>query len=241
MAGLIHLGSIVDPAKDIFPTTGAHGDIRVIPQFGPKKGQKIDPETARSLLQNVRVGDQGLPLVEQRTDGKWAWNYPVTSRFGQRDAPTTGASTFHPGIDVGIPQGAKLAYRGYGNYTPGEGMGTLSTTDAQGRPYDIQFLHTTPGAQSSVSPPTIPTDTDGMLGGTTIPGGSVIVQNFDMRPGSKEEKKKNKFDLKDYMMKKLLSSALDPMAGMNFLQGYPATNPTLAGMMDGTFDGLYGF
>jgi|TARA_S200002703_G_scaffold152214_1_gene152416 hypothetical protein len=241
MAGLIHLGSIVDPAQDVLPTTGAHGDIRVIPQFGPRKGQKIDPETARSLLQNVRVGEQGMPLVEQRTDGNWAWNYPITSKFGPRTAPTAGASSFHGGIDIGIPQGSKLTYKGYGNFTPGEGMGILSTTDAQGNPYDIQFLHTKPGAESSVSPTTIPTYTDGMPGGVNIPGGSVIVQNFDLRPESKTEKSKKKFELKDYMMSRLLKSALDPMAGMNFLQGYPATNPTLAGMMDGTYDGLFGF
>ena len=238
MAGLIHLGYVADPAKDIFPTTGAHSDIRVIPQFGPKKGQKIDPQTIRSLLKNVQV--DGTPLVEQDNEGNWNWNYKISSPFGPRNAPTAGASTYHEGIDVPIAQGTSLVYKGYGEYKPGEGMGTLSTKDKQGNPYDIQFLHMNPGEKSSVSPPTIPTEVDGMPGGTTVPGGSVIVQNFDMRNGSKE-KKKEKFNIKDYMMKRLLTSALDPMAGMNFLQSYPASNPMLAGMMDGTYDGLFGF
>ena len=32
----------------------------------------------------------------------------INSHFGKRTAPTTGASTFHKGVDIGAPQGAKL-------------------------------------------------------------------------------------------------------------------------------------
>jgi hypothetical protein len=56
MAGLIPLGTVVAPSKDVFATTGAHLDVRVIPQFGTQKGKKIDPRTAKTLLQNVLSG-----------------------------------------------------------------------------------------------------------------------------------------------------------------------------------------
>ena len=164
MAGLIPLGKVVDPSRDVFPTTGAHLDVRVIPQFGPNKGKKIDPKTARTLLQNVLVGPNKTPLVElQGQEGKW--NYPVTSEFGKRNAPTAGASSFHQGIDIGLGAGTPLAYKGYGTYRPDSGFGSLMTTDPQGNPYEIRFLHTEPGKAAAVgsdqlpSAPQLPGDT----------------------------------------------------------------------------------
>jgi hypothetical protein len=163
MAGLIPLGAVVDPSKDVFPTTGAHLDVRVIPQFGAQKGKKIDPRTAKTLLQNVLVGKDRTPLVQQQADGQWKWNAPVTSEFGKRSAPTAGASTFHQGIDIGLGAGTPLAYKGYGSYRPDNGFGSLSIADAQGNPYEIRFLHTSPGKAASVgstkapTAPTLPT------------------------------------------------------------------------------------
>ena len=153
MADLIPLGRIARASEDIFPTTAAHLDVRVIPQFGPQKGKYIDPQTARSLLQNVVVGENKTPLVQKQGD-QWKWNYPITSGFGPRKAPVEGASTYHRGIDIGgmnqnNPE--SIAYQGTGTYTPGKGYGMLSTTDAQGNPYDIKFLHTKPGQQVSVA------------------------------------------------------------------------------------------
>lgn len=34
--------------------------------------------------------------------------YSISSKFGNRDAPTEGASTFHSGIDIPAPEGTKL-------------------------------------------------------------------------------------------------------------------------------------
>ena len=150
MAGLIPLGTIVDPSKDVFPSTGAHLDVRVIPQFGPQKGKKIDPRTARTLLQNVLIGADKRPLVQQ-AGSSWKWNFPVTSEFGKRTAPTAGASTYHEGIDIGVGAGTPLTYKGSGTYRPDHGFGALSVADAQGNPYEIRFLHTVPGKAAAVS------------------------------------------------------------------------------------------
>ena len=162
MAGLIPLGAVVDPSKDVFPSTGAHLDVRVIPQFGPQKGKKIDPRTARTLLQNVLIGADKRPLVQQ-AGSDWKWNFPVTSEFGKRSAPTAGASTYHEGIDIGIGAGTPLTYKGSGTYRPDHGFGALSVADAQGNPYEIRLLHTAPGKAASVgstvqpSAPVLPT------------------------------------------------------------------------------------
>lgn len=155
MAGLIPLGSVIDPSKDIFATTGAHLDVRVIPQFGAQKGKKIDPRTAKSLLQNVLIGADRRPLVQQ-VGKDWRFNFPVTSEFGKRTAPTAGASTYHQGIDIGLGAGTPLAYKGYGSYRPDSGFGSLNVADAQGNPYELRFLHTAPGKAASVGSTAVP-------------------------------------------------------------------------------------
>lgn len=152
MAGLIPAGYIARPGEDIFPTTGAHLDVRVIPQFGKDKGKKINPRNIRSLLQNVLIGKNKTPLVQQQGEN-WNWNFPVTSEYGQRAAPVAGASTFHQGLDIGIGGGTPITYKGYGSYEPGEGLGTITTTDAQGNPYQIQLLHTRGGKKAAVTAP----------------------------------------------------------------------------------------
>lgn len=156
MAGLIPVGRVVDPSRDVFPSTGAHLDVRVIPQFGPQKGKKIDPRTAKTLLQNILIGKEQTPLVQQQGQN-WKWNAPITSEYGKRAAPTAGASTFHEGIDVGLGAGTPLAYKGYGTYRPDSGFGSLQTTDPQGNPYEIRFLHTEPGAKAAVGASNLPT------------------------------------------------------------------------------------
>lgn len=155
MAGLISAGRVVDPSKDIYPTTGAHLDVRVIPQFGPNKGQKINPRFAKTLLQNVLVGPGQVPLVQQAGQD-WKWNFPITSEFGNRNAPTKGASTEHGGMDVSLSAGTPLAYKGYGTYRPDAGFGSLMTADPQGNPYEIRFLHTEPGKQAAIGSNQIP-------------------------------------------------------------------------------------
>ena len=75
--------------------------------------------------------------------------------------------------------------------------------------------------------------------GLQLPENSVFIENINIQP-YKEEKKKAGFTFKDYMKRQLLNSVLNPMAGMNFLGGYTSSNPSLAGMKDGTIDNLFG-
>lgn len=96
MASFIQTGTVAGIGEDVFPTTGPHLHLNVIPQFGPQKGKKIDPQTIRSLLQNVVASKNQTPIVQQQ--GKdYKFNFPITSGFGPRSAPTAGASSYHEG------------------------------------------------------------------------------------------------------------------------------------------------
>lgn len=156
MAGLFDVGSIAPPGAD-FASTGPHLHVGVY----DASGKAVNPETARSFLLNrILVGKDKSPLYGQ-AKGNWQSNYPLTSQFGPRTAPTAGASTDHKGADFGIPQGTKLAWLANPGdvYNSDKGFGTIRTTDPQGNPYTVKLLHTTPGsvAQAPGQVPNQPT------------------------------------------------------------------------------------
>jgi hypothetical protein len=153
MAGLIDAGYVARPEEDVFATTGAHLDVRVL-----KDGKYINPETIRSLLTRLKVGKERTPLWQQQ-GSTWKPAAPITSGFGPRSAPTAGASTYHPAHDYGLGAGTQLAWEGPGEFTPNKGYGSIKTTDAQGNPYEIKLLHTKggkPAALASTSQQTAP-------------------------------------------------------------------------------------
>jgi hypothetical protein len=210
MAALIPTGSVIDPRKDIFPTTGAHLDVRVIPQFGTQKGKKIDPKTAKTLLQNVLIGKEKTPLVQQQGQ-EWKWNFPITSEYGKRAAPTAGASTFHEGIDVSLGAGTPLAYKGYGTYRPDRGFGSLMTTDPQGNPYEIRFLHTEPGGKAAIGSTDIPT-------APTLPSAKTPDQTTDQLVEQLIGKQPT---MKDVLVSRALGQALERRQEMESLINLP--------------------
>lgn len=131
--GALKVGRVADPKEDVFPTTGAHLDVRVV----KPDGQYVNPEAARSLLQNLVVGDK--PLFQQQ-GGDWAASHPITSRFGPRSAPVAGASTYHRGVDFGVSAHTPLEWRGGGKYRFADGYGVIDTPSG----YQIKLLHTRP-------------------------------------------------------------------------------------------------
>jgi hypothetical protein len=143
--GLIDAGYVARPEEDVFATTGAHLDVRVL-----KDGKYINPETIRSLLTRLKVGKERKPLWQQQ-GATWKPAAAITSGFGPRSAPTTGASTYHPAHDYGLGAGTPLAWEGPGTFTPGKGYGSIKTTDPQGNPYEIKLLHTKGGKSSQVA------------------------------------------------------------------------------------------
>lgn len=132
----IAAGRIAYPHEDVFPTTGPHLHVRVL-----RNGEDVNPEYTRSILKNLYAG--GKPLYALQ-GSNWNPSYPITSRFGPRTAPTAGASTYHRGVDYGIPAETGLEWRGPGRYRPERGYGVIETTDPQGQPYEIRLVHTVP-------------------------------------------------------------------------------------------------
>ena len=148
MAGLIDVGYVAKPGED-FASTGPHLDVRVL-----KDGKYINPETIRSLLTRLKVGKERTPLWQQQGT-EWKPAAPITSGFGPRTAPTAGASTYHPAQDYGLGAGTPLAWEGPGAFIPGQGYGTIKTTDPQGNPYEIRLLHTKGGKQAELAGQTV--------------------------------------------------------------------------------------
>jgi hypothetical protein len=241
MAGLIPVGALVDPKADVFASTAPHLDVRVIPRFGPQQGKRIDPRSARTLLQNVLVGPNKTPLVQQ-VGQSWQWNYPVTSEFGPRKAPIAGASTYHEGIDIGgLPAGTPVAYKGYGTYQPDRGFGTIKTTDPQGQPYDIQFLHIKPGGATSVgstiapSAPQLP-QLDGAQQATDTRTRDILEAfMYGTQYGEGAPKKPS---LKENLVAGLFQQALAPRP--SFISQYINEEPYLQGQAASTYDYLQG-
>lgn len=129
--GRMKVGKVAHPSQDVFPTTGAHLDVRVM-----KDGEYINPESARSILRHLKVG--GQPLYSQQ-GAEWKPSYQVTSGFGPRIAPTAGASSYHRGVDYAVSHGVPLEWEGGGSFKRGHGYGQI---DIPG--YTIKLLHTVP-------------------------------------------------------------------------------------------------
>jgi len=88
------------------------------------------------MLANLRVGGKAL-YVQQGED--WVPSFPVTSGYGPRTAPTAGASTYHRGVDYGVPAGTPIEWHGTpGRFSYAGGIGTLELPDG----YRIKTLHT---------------------------------------------------------------------------------------------------
>ncbi|MHC5862653.1 peptidoglycan DD-metalloendopeptidase family protein, partial [Nostoc sp.] len=69
-------------------------------------------------------------------------NGQITSGFGERVAPRAGASTFHQGIDIGVPIGTPVKAPTAGIVTGASGNTlTLESVDAQGDKIVQKFLH----------------------------------------------------------------------------------------------------
>jgi len=144
MAGLYYVGKVAGKGEDPLPSTGPHLDWRIT----DAQGNPVHPDSARSFLgSRLLVGKNKTPLYQRKGD-TWQPSFPITSGYGARNAPTKGASSFHPAYDFGVGAGEPLAWLSKPGdvYTPGKGYGTIATTDDQGKAYKVKLLHTLPGA-----------------------------------------------------------------------------------------------
>lgn len=114
--------------------TGAHLDVRY---GGSRDGQKVSAEHIARL----------------QAGGKSLSSYRVSSDYGQRKAPTVGASSFHKGIDFAIPVGTpittKVAVKDVKTAYDSKGGGYYSTVTFEDGVV-LKLLHQSPSIQSKV-------------------------------------------------------------------------------------------
>ncbi|MFW1755732.1 tape measure protein [Acinetobacter guillouiae] len=114
--------------------TGAHLDVRY---GGSRDGQKVSPEHIARL----------------QAGGKSLSSYRVSSDYGQRKAPTAGASSFHKGIDFAMPVGTpittKVAVKDVKTAYDPKGGGYYSTVTFEDGVV-LKLLHQSPSMQSKV-------------------------------------------------------------------------------------------
>jgi hypothetical protein len=221
----VPIGSVLDPKYDIYPTSGAHLDVRF-----RKKGSDTweNPAFARSIIgKNIGIGDSNLPLYIN-DNNTWKLNPAVgavlTSGYGPRNI-FAGASKYHVGHDYSggllSKPGTKLSWLGNASdrRSKDSSSNTISTTDPNsGQEYEVSFLHVDPDkspfAESSdttgVKPSTSPTTTQVPVGNTEV---NVYVGN---KPGTKQEKTPQDF-LNAYM-KRFEDSIIKNVFGTNHYQ-----------------------
>ncbi len=82
-------------------------------------------------------------------NGKYVWPTPgytsINSYFGKRSSPTAGASSYHKGVDIGAPQGAKFIaiMPGKITYTGFLGGGGYTITLTNGN-MKVTYCHVSP-------------------------------------------------------------------------------------------------
>ena len=103
--------------------------------------------TANTVESELLTGaGSGAIYSEPIREGDEIEGYPVTSGFGNRDAPTAGASTFHKGIDLATPTGTNLYMIGTGMGTveceeQPDGYGTYAIIRPEGIPFEFMAGH----------------------------------------------------------------------------------------------------
>ena len=114
--------------------TGAHLDVRY---GGSRDGQKVSKEH----------------LARLEAGGKSLSNYRVSSDYGQRKAPTKGASSFHKGIDFAMPVGTpittKVAVKDIKTAYDSKGGGYYSTVTFEDGVV-LKLLHQSPSMMGKV-------------------------------------------------------------------------------------------
>jgi murein DD-endopeptidase MepM/ murein hydrolase activator NlpD len=222
MAGIQYLGQVGQTGT----ATGPHKHVYVKELA---TGKYLDPSTIRTPLLGVRVGESKIPAFVKNEQGMIDFNpaagITVTSKYGNRKAPTAGASTFHRGEDWALPEGTPVYYEGGGKFMPKAnqgGYGNLATLVTGDNKYEIGFGHMkTLGGASDVPATTLPVDQS-----QTVPGDNDVSMLMSLMQMTQPKQK----TLKETLLEQSLGELFTPQPSMaqQFLAEY--MNSPLPGM-----------
>lgn len=104
-------------------------------------------DETKSFFESVDNFISGIFKTEIMSDADWpvVGCKTITSYYGYRKAPTSGASTFHSGIDIAAPEGTKLVAIEDGTVTRTSwgGAGGFTITIKSGE-YTYSYCHSDP-------------------------------------------------------------------------------------------------
>ena len=111
-------------------------------------------------MQNTNTNLEEIILNEEDStyyfsNSDFFWPLPgfhrITSPFGKRVSPTTGASTYHSGIDIAAPEGTNIYSVTTGKviFTGFKGAGGFTIT-VESNNYNISYCHVSPNYIVSV-------------------------------------------------------------------------------------------
>lgn len=136
-------GEMVSPVAPAADFTGGGGFIARTGNSGISTGPHLDARWADGRPITPQALDQYLSI-----GGKAPSAWTLTSGYGPRQAPAAGASSFHKGVDLGIPAGTPIYATGKARLKQSMGeqggagyMVTVETPEG-----DLNLLHLTPGS-----------------------------------------------------------------------------------------------
>jgi murein DD-endopeptidase MepM/ murein hydrolase activator NlpD len=221
MAGITFKGRVGSTGR----STGPHLHVEV---QDLATGAFLNPETIRTPLSGLRIGEKRIPALIQTPEGKFTFNpeagITITSKYGPRGGRQ------HKGEDWALPEGTPIFYEGAGKYVPlaNQGAyGNLSTFTTGDNKYQIRLGHMqslgeaadlSQGASTANTSVSNPSDFQGMLSGYLL--GSLLrgepkedPKTQMMRGFVKELVQPQQNDMTGALFQQLLSSSTGGLFG----------------------------
>lgn len=101
------------------------------------------------FIPTMNLSNSNITIIDFIENGNLLWPapgyYTINSYYGKRTAPTSGASTYHKGIDIGAPQGSPFVAVTNGTITYvgflGGGGYTITLTDSNTTNGEIKYSY----------------------------------------------------------------------------------------------------